>query len=207
MELTILIVDDIEINIELLQIELEKLNFIKKIYTATNGESAYNLIQSNEIDLVLTDYNMPKMTGVELMKNVINNSNLQKLPEFYFLTGNPTKVLKETLQYGNFNIFDKPVNIKNLIKTIENDFINTDEINYSTKQKNKNEKKIEETLLKKEKNIIKQLDKAKKTNKNKLLNRNIHINTKNGLKIKIFSDYITPKGDIIEKNITLIDIN
>ena len=41
---------------------------ITEIFKCSNGEVALNLIKNNDIDIVLTDINMPKMDGLELIK-------------------------------------------------------------------------------------------------------------------------------------------
>lgn len=46
--------------------------FFKKVFTASNGEEAYNLYKKNisEIDLIITDLTMPIMNGLEFIKKV-----------------------------------------------------------------------------------------------------------------------------------------
>jgi two-component system, cell cycle sensor histidine kinase and response regulator CckA len=64
----ILVVDDESSVLETLQLCLKKFNFV--LLPATDGKTALELFteQGNSIDLLLTDINMPEMTGLELIK-------------------------------------------------------------------------------------------------------------------------------------------
>ena len=41
-----------------------------RVFEATSGEAALSILQENEIDLLITDYSMPKMTGGRLAATV-----------------------------------------------------------------------------------------------------------------------------------------
>ena len=72
-KLTMLFVDDeIEI-IEIISDTLKKLNV--NFFVAYNGEEALNLINSNKIDLLITDINMPIMDGISLIQVLRDNNN------------------------------------------------------------------------------------------------------------------------------------
>ncbi len=63
----VLIVDDEAIIREMLQIELET---SYEVFTAENAGQAFDLLEGTEIDLVISDINMPGMKGFELIKLV-----------------------------------------------------------------------------------------------------------------------------------------
>ena len=67
--LNILIVDDEEDILEILKSEMEFLGC--EITTATNGRDALEILQKNQgkIDVLFTDMQMPRMNGVDLLKN------------------------------------------------------------------------------------------------------------------------------------------
>ncbi|HPD45672.1 MAG TPA: response regulator [Anaerohalosphaeraceae bacterium] len=74
----VLIVDD-EIHIvQVVAIKLRNNGF--EVITAENGAEALELIQSNHPDLVITDYQMPVMTGVELIENLRSDPRFAELP-------------------------------------------------------------------------------------------------------------------------------
>ncbi|WP_338597408.1 response regulator [Clostridium baratii] len=50
-------------------IEWEKLN-LEVVEVAENGEEALEKFKNNPVDIIITDINMPKMTGLEFIKEV-----------------------------------------------------------------------------------------------------------------------------------------
>lgn len=65
---TILVVDDEDYMTEMLQSFFEMNSY--KCFTAGNGEEALEVLAKNQIDVVITDMKMPKMNGLELLKNI-----------------------------------------------------------------------------------------------------------------------------------------
>lgn len=62
----VLIVDDHQLMIEGLKVLLEDEESISKVYGANSSDMAFELLEKYEIDVVLMDVNMPKVTGVEV---------------------------------------------------------------------------------------------------------------------------------------------
>ncbi len=65
---TILVVDDEEFMLQSLSKLLTLLGFETK--TAEDGETALEVFKSNNVDLVITDINMPGMSGIDLLKEI-----------------------------------------------------------------------------------------------------------------------------------------
>ncbi|MBF0289651.1 MAG: response regulator [SAR324 cluster bacterium] len=78
-DLHILVVDDIENMRKLIASMLFKLKFTK-ILMAENGRDAWTKIQNHQIDLVISDWNMPNMSGLDLLKAIRSDPNISKLP-------------------------------------------------------------------------------------------------------------------------------
>lgn len=74
----VLLVDDDPDILDVLEITLSEENF--EISKATNGEEAMKIIRSKPLDLVLLDYNMPKMNGREVCAAVKKDILLRHLP-------------------------------------------------------------------------------------------------------------------------------
>ena len=60
-------------------------NILKQLgYTnaedADDGTSALALLKSEKFDFVITDWNMPKMTGLDLLKSIRSDPNLKDIP-------------------------------------------------------------------------------------------------------------------------------
>src|SRR5262245_19876920 len=64
----ILIVDDDDIAIELLRNALERVGH--EVITAPNGEAALDILRQDDIRLVITDWEMPVMDGIDLCRAI-----------------------------------------------------------------------------------------------------------------------------------------
>ncbi|QEZ68628.1 response regulator [Paraclostridium bifermentans] len=85
--------------------------------TSSNGEDGFNFIKNEDVDLIITDIMMPKMTGLELISNLkkINHNAkfivLSAFQEFQYA--------KEAISMGAENYLTKPIDEDELIQTIE----------------------------------------------------------------------------------------
>ncbi len=68
--LDILIVEDHQMFIDGMKLLLKQIQRINNIYEALNGKAAIEIIKKQNIDLVITDINMPEMSGLELSRNI-----------------------------------------------------------------------------------------------------------------------------------------
>lgn len=82
---------------------------------ATNGLDAKNKLEINQYDLVLCDWKMPKMHGLELLKWLRNHPTLNNTP-FVMITANGDKesVIQAT-KLGATSYLLKPLTMDNLI--------------------------------------------------------------------------------------------
>lgn len=85
----VLVIDDMASIRDLVKNQLRAMNFTE-IIEAEDGEDGWTIIenqygQANPIELVISDWNMPKMKGLELLKKVRSTSNYVQLP-FILLT-------------------------------------------------------------------------------------------------------------------------
>jgi len=106
----VLIVDDEEDLREVLVHQLKPV--IKSLDTAANGNRAIELIRLQPYDAVLSDINMPGMTGLELLANLRRDGF--DLP-FVILTGFGDKAKAvEALRLGAFDFLEKPWDAGNI---------------------------------------------------------------------------------------------
>lgn len=75
----ILVVDDAPTLRKILRFQLNKMGF-SQVYEAKDGLNALKILQDRKIDLIISDWNMPVMTGVELLAAVRNNAALREIP-------------------------------------------------------------------------------------------------------------------------------
>jgi CheY-like chemotaxis protein len=66
MKRRVLVVDDDRLNLTLVQIGLQNKDY--EVVTAQNGEEALTVIKSEKIDVIILDFQMPKMNGYDFMK-------------------------------------------------------------------------------------------------------------------------------------------
>ncbi len=66
-----MVVDDAERFLMILQEELTTRGF--SILTASNGKKALEVLQSTQVDVVVTDFKMPEMNGMELIDEMRKN--------------------------------------------------------------------------------------------------------------------------------------
>ncbi|WP_170107373.1 chemotaxis response regulator CheY [Stenotrophobium rhamnosiphilum] len=75
----ILIVDDFSTMRRIVKNLLGDLGY-SNTTEADDGKTAWPLLQAGEFDFVVTDWNMPGMTGIDLLKNIRADARLAKLP-------------------------------------------------------------------------------------------------------------------------------
>jgi DNA-binding NtrC family response regulator len=88
-----------------------------EVFTATNPVEAYNLIDSERIQIVITDHNMPSMSGVEFLESISKDfPYVQRI----LLTGFTDLVpVVEAVNKGKvFRILTKPFNTKEIAKMV-----------------------------------------------------------------------------------------
>lgn len=68
-----IIVDDEPIAREILESHLQKIKVIKVVATCKNAIEAFNEINSNQIDLIFLDINMPEISGLSFAKSINKN--------------------------------------------------------------------------------------------------------------------------------------
>jgi len=103
----VLIVDDFATMRRILKNILKQLGF-KNLVEADDGTSAWDILQGQSIDLIISDWNMPKMTGLELLKKVRASDTYKRTP-FLMVTAEAQKQnVIEAVQAGVSNYVVKP---------------------------------------------------------------------------------------------------
>jgi len=68
------------------------------VVEAADGKEALSQIYSNDIDFVITDWNMPNMSGIDLTKAIRNNGNYAHIPVLIVTTRGIKEDIVEALQ-------------------------------------------------------------------------------------------------------------
>jgi DNA-binding NtrC family response regulator len=92
------------------------------ITVAENGKQALEKFSADSFDLVLTDVNMPKMNGVELL-NALKNKSPQTVAIMMTAYGDIDNAV-ETIKAGAFDYLLKPFSAEILIATVNRAFLN-----------------------------------------------------------------------------------
>jgi CheY-like chemotaxis protein len=109
---TILLLEDSEDTRDLLMKALEMMGFI--VVGAANGKDAIKTLESTSIkpDLILTDMNLPHMTGAEFIA-AVKSRGLAPDCKIVFLSANP-RVREEAAAHGIHGGIRKPVDFDEL---------------------------------------------------------------------------------------------
>ncbi len=109
MAFNILIVDDSKTIRSILTktLKLTKLE-INQIFEACNGKEALECLQGNWIDLVLTDLNMPVMSGVDLINTMAKDGLLKDVPVIVISTDGSATRIDELKDKGVREYIRKP---------------------------------------------------------------------------------------------------
>jgi two-component system chemotaxis response regulator CheY len=123
-ELNILVVDDFPTMRKIVRQVLRQLGY-NNVQEAEDGEAALRILrQKTDIQFVISDWNMPNMTGIELLKAVRAEPSLKGLP-FLMVTAEADKEnIVEAVKSGVSSYIVKPFNAATLKEKIEKIFAN-----------------------------------------------------------------------------------
>lgn len=118
MKKTILIVDDMRINRVILA---EGFHDDYEILEAANGLQALEIINSNEnISAILLDLIMPKMDGMEVLRELNKSGKIFHIPVFIITASNSEKMLMDAYDLGVVDVVSKPFMMRFLKCRVEN---------------------------------------------------------------------------------------
>jgi len=112
----ILIVDDSESIREVLVFSLENEGY--QVISANDGLDALKYFDGRPIDLLLTDYHMPNMNGLELIGKVRQTEQYKFIPILVLTTENQVDLMKAAKNSGATGWLMKPFNTEKLIQTL-----------------------------------------------------------------------------------------
>ena len=116
--LKVLVVDDFATMRKIIKNILTQLGF-KNIFEADDGSSALELLKKEKIDLIISDWNMPKMSGLDLLKAVRNDPNLKDIL-FVMVTAEAQKDnVIEAIKHGVNQYIVKPFTPETLKEKLE----------------------------------------------------------------------------------------
>jgi CheY-like chemotaxis protein len=141
----ILIIDDQPINIELIVNHLEETGEPYWMYQATDGRSGYEVARKVKPDLIITDWEMPVMSGIEAIVCLKQDEITKDIPVIV-ASGVMTssKNLKTALEAGAVDFIRKPIDRIELIARVRSILLLADSYKEICKQRDELSKKNQE---------------------------------------------------------------
>ena len=79
-----------------------------EVLEAANGRDGLDLMRNNWVDLVLTDYNMPEMNGLDFLKALKEDELFQDIPVVVISTEGNESRIREFMECGASGYITKP---------------------------------------------------------------------------------------------------
>lgn len=109
----ILIVDDYKTMLRIIRNLLKQLNF-NNVDEATDGSEALKKLREKKFSLVISDWNMEPMTGLQLLREVRSDIKLKELPFIMVTAESKTENVIAAKEAGVSNYIVKPFNAETL---------------------------------------------------------------------------------------------
>lgn len=115
----VLVVDDMSTMRRIVTSLLVEIGFKKELISeADDGSSAIAFLEKNTVDFVVTDWNMPQVTGIELLRHIRKTDATAKLPVLMVTAEAKREQIIEAASAGVNNYVVKPFNKKTLDEKI-----------------------------------------------------------------------------------------
>ena len=124
LNMPILIVDDYKTMLRIIRNLLKQLGF-NNVDEATDGSAALQKLRDKPYGLVISDWNMEPMSGLELLKEVRADGKLNGLPFIMITAESKTDNVVAAKQAGVSNYIVKPFNaetLKSKLSTVVGEF-------------------------------------------------------------------------------------
>ena len=119
--ITILAVDDFSTMRRIIRNMLKQLGY-NNILEAEDGAVALRLLQGGKVDFVISDWNMPNMNGLELLKAIRADQNLKPIPVLLVTAEALKENVVEAVKAGVNNYVVKPFTAETLKEKIDGIF-------------------------------------------------------------------------------------
>jgi two-component system chemotaxis response regulator CheY len=116
--MNVLIVDDYKTMLRIIRNLLKQLGF-DNVDEASDGATALQRLREKDFGLVISDWNMEPMTGLQLLKEVRSDAKLAHIPFVMVTAESKTENVIAAKEAGVTNYIVKPFNAETLKKKIE----------------------------------------------------------------------------------------
>jgi two-component system chemotaxis response regulator CheY len=113
LEMNVLIVDDYRTMLRIIGKLLNQIGF-NHVLEATDGNAALGLLREKEVGLIISDWNMEPMTGLQLLRTVRADEKLKTTPFIMVAAEGKTEIAAMAKAAGVDNFIAKPFNAETL---------------------------------------------------------------------------------------------
>ncbi len=117
-DIKVLVVDDMATMRRIIKTLLDQLGF-KNVDEAEDGAAALQKLKSGKYDLVITDWNMPNMTGLELVQEIRKDPELKDIPVLMVTAEAKKENVIAAIKAGVNNYIVKPFTAETLKEKLE----------------------------------------------------------------------------------------
>jgi len=117
----ILLVEDDMVDVMTIKRALGELGISKELVHCRNGEEAIKYLNdeyNKAPSLILLDLNMPKMNGIEFVKEIKSDNIFKKIPIVVLTTSDNVKDIKESFELSVAGYMIKPSDYTEFVKTV-----------------------------------------------------------------------------------------
>ena len=123
----ILLVEDDEVDVMNVKRAFKKNNITNPLYTASDGVEALSILRGSDSEpspiprerrLILLDLNMPKMNGIEFLRELRSDANLKHIPVVMLTTSNEDRDKVEAYNLNVAGYILKPVTFDNFTQVM-----------------------------------------------------------------------------------------
>jgi len=120
---SILLIDDDADEIGILSEALEMTGNDSRCDWAQGAEKAYDILLKQQPDLILLDYNMPGLDGLNCLEQLRQNTALQHVPIVMYSTYIDLRLQQEAMKKGAFRCIQKTTSVHDLVNELKQLFI------------------------------------------------------------------------------------
>jgi two-component system chemotaxis response regulator CheY len=117
LKMNILVVDDFSTMRQTFKNILRRFGY-ENILQADDGTSALDVLRREKVDFIISDWNMPQMSGIELLQAVRTNEQWKDLPFLMVTGGGQKENVIEAVKYKANNYIVKPFTPETLMEKI-----------------------------------------------------------------------------------------
>ncbi|MDH5751769.1 MAG: response regulator [Deltaproteobacteria bacterium] len=116
-KMSVLVVDDFATMRRIITNVLKQLGY-ETIYEAEDGTKALQILETEKVDFVITDWNMPQMSGLDLLKAIRASEDKKNIPVLMVTAEAMQENIIKAAQAGVNNYIIKPFDAKTLADKI-----------------------------------------------------------------------------------------